>query len=78
MMILGGSVGIRLDPKFCQSFPFSTADVNTGLCLMLNREIRPSLYSVEIRTAQWPQMVNWYRHVLGLKVLVRVVDDATR
>jgi catechol 2,3-dioxygenase-like lactoylglutathione lyase family enzyme len=42
---------------------------------MLNREIRPSLYSVEIRTANWPQMVNWYRHVLGLKVLVRVVDD---
>ena len=36
---------------------------------------RPTLFSVEIRTAQWDEMVTWYRNVLGLRVLVRVVDD---
>ena len=36
---------------------------------------RPSLFSVELRTARWPDMVAWYRDVLGLRVLVRVVDD---
>jgi catechol 2,3-dioxygenase-like lactoylglutathione lyase family enzyme len=36
---------------------------------------RPSLFSVELRTARWPEMVEWYRNVLGLRVLVRVVDD---
>ena len=37
---------------------------------------RPSLFSVELRTARWPELVEWYRNVLGLRVLVRVVDDA--
>ena len=36
---------------------------------------RPTLFSVELRTAQWEHMVQWYRNVLGLRVLVRVVDD---
>ncbi|MDO7678031.1 MAG: VOC family protein [Pirellulales bacterium] len=36
---------------------------------------RPTLFSVELRTQQWPTMVEWYRCVLGLRVLVRVVDD---
>ena len=36
---------------------------------------RPALFSVELRTAQWEHMVQWYRNVLGLRVLVRVVDD---
>ena len=36
---------------------------------------RPTLFSVELRTAQWEHMVQWYRNVLGLLVLVRVVDD---
>jgi predicted enzyme related to lactoylglutathione lyase len=36
---------------------------------------RPSLFSVELRTAQWTTMVEWYRTVLGLRVLIRVVDD---
>ena len=36
---------------------------------------RPSLFSVELRTARWADLVEWYRNVLGLKVLVRVVDD---
>src|SRR6056300_1115598 len=36
---------------------------------------RPTLFSVELRTAQWDEMVTWYRNVLGLRVLVRVIDD---
>ena len=36
---------------------------------------RPSLFSVELRTARWVELVEWYRTVLGLRVLVRVVDD---
>ena len=36
---------------------------------------RPQLFSVELRTARWEELVAWYREVLGLRVLVRVVDD---
>ncbi len=36
---------------------------------------RPGLYCIELRTADWPASVDWYRNALGLKVLVRVVDD---
>lgn len=36
---------------------------------------RPSLYSVELRTARWVELVEWYRNVLGLRVLIRGVDD---
>ena len=36
---------------------------------------RPSLFSVELRTAQWPELIEWYRNALGLRVLVRVVED---
>ena len=36
---------------------------------------RPQLFSVELRTAHWTDLVDWYRNVLGLRVLVRVVDD---
>ena len=36
---------------------------------------RPSLFSVELRTARWEELLDWYRNVLGLRVLVRVVDD---
>ena len=39
------------------------------------RPTPPSLFSVELRTARWPDLVEWYRSVLGLRVLVRVVDD---
>jgi predicted enzyme related to lactoylglutathione lyase len=35
----------------------------------------PQLFSVELRTSQWGALVEWYRSVLGLTVLVRVVDD---
>ena len=36
---------------------------------------RPGLFSVELRSAQWELLVAWYRSVLGLRVLVRVVED---
>ncbi len=39
------------------------------------RETRPSLYCVELRTSRWEEMVDWYRHAMGLRVLVRVVED---
>jgi predicted enzyme related to lactoylglutathione lyase len=35
----------------------------------------PGLYCIELRTSQWEALVDWYRNALGLKVLVRVVDD---
>jgi catechol 2,3-dioxygenase-like lactoylglutathione lyase family enzyme len=35
----------------------------------------PSLFSVELRTPRWELLVDWYRDILGLKVLLRVVDD---
>lgn len=36
---------------------------------------RPGLFSVELRSRQWDNVVAWYRNVLGLRVLVRVVED---
>jgi catechol 2,3-dioxygenase-like lactoylglutathione lyase family enzyme len=41
----------------------------------LRRDDSPGLYCIEIRTSNWPELVRWYRDVLGLRVLVRVVDD---
>jgi catechol 2,3-dioxygenase-like lactoylglutathione lyase family enzyme len=41
----------------------------------IRREDRPGLYCVELRTADWQASVEWYRRVLGLRVLVRVTDD---
>jgi predicted enzyme related to lactoylglutathione lyase len=41
----------------------------------IRREERPGLYCVELRTANWSSLVEWYRQVLGLRVLVRVIDD---
>ncbi len=39
------------------------------------RDFRPSLYCVELRTPQWERAVEWYREALGLRALVRVVED---
>jgi predicted enzyme related to lactoylglutathione lyase len=39
------------------------------------REDRAGLYCVELRTDKWEALVEWYREVLGLRVLVRVIDD---
>ena len=36
---------------------------------------QPSLFSVELRTPHWGRLVAWYREALGLRVLVRVIDD---
>ncbi len=35
----------------------------------------PGLYCVELRTSQWENSVRWYREALGLRVMVRVVED---
>ncbi len=35
----------------------------------------PSLFCVEIRTPRWAELVDWYRGALGLRVLMRGVDD---
>jgi predicted enzyme related to lactoylglutathione lyase len=39
------------------------------------KQSRPGLYCVELRTEHWTEAVKWYRESLGLKVLVRAVDD---
>jgi predicted enzyme related to lactoylglutathione lyase len=39
------------------------------------RDFRPGLYCVELRTSQWERAVQWYREALGLRALVRVVED---
>jgi catechol 2,3-dioxygenase-like lactoylglutathione lyase family enzyme len=41
----------------------------------IRRDQRPGLYCVELRSSNWERLVDWYRTVLGLRVLVRVVDD---
>jgi predicted enzyme related to lactoylglutathione lyase len=41
----------------------------------LRRPSGPGLYCVEIRTDNWLPLVDWYRQILGLRVLVRVIDD---
>ena len=41
----------------------------------IRRDERPGLYCIELRTPNWHALVEWYREVLGLRVLVRMVDD---
>jgi predicted enzyme related to lactoylglutathione lyase len=36
---------------------------------------QPSLYCVELRTAQWETALRWYREALGLRVMVRVPEE---
>lgn len=33
------------------------------------------LFAVELRTSRWAELVEWYRSVVGLRVLIRAVDD---
>ena len=35
----------------------------------------PELFSIELRTARWGELVEWYRNVIGLRVLIRALDD---
>lgn len=37
--------------------------------------LRAELFAVELRTARFEAMVAWYRDVLGLRSLLRVIDD---
>jgi predicted enzyme related to lactoylglutathione lyase len=41
----------------------------------IRRDDRPGLYCIELRTENWDALLDWYREVLGLRVLVRVIDD---
>jgi catechol 2,3-dioxygenase-like lactoylglutathione lyase family enzyme len=34
-----------------------------------------TLFAVELRSSRWEPLVAWYRDALGLRVLLRVVDD---
>jgi catechol 2,3-dioxygenase-like lactoylglutathione lyase family enzyme len=43
--------------------------------MALRRDDRPGLYCIELRTTRWQALVEWYRDVLGLRVLVRMIDD---
>ncbi len=65
------------DPRQPQPKPdrgsFPRSSLNMSIAYKLHR--RPGLYCIELRTSQWEQMVKWYREVLGLRVLVRAVDD---
>jgi len=36
---------------------------------------QPMLFCVELRSSRWAELVEWYRTVLGLRVLLRVIDD---
>lgn len=45
------------------------------MSLGFKRDHRPGLYCIELRTTQWELAVSWYREALGLRVLVRAVDD---
>src|SRR5581483_864312 len=40
-----------------------------------HRPDKPGLYCIELRTSKWQASLDWYRNVLGLQVLVRVVDE---
>ncbi len=53
------------------SFPRTSLNMSIGF----QREHRPGLYCIELRTTQWERAVKWYREALGLRVLVRAVDD---
>lgn len=33
------------------------------------------LFSIELRSSRWGEMIEWYRNVVGLKVLIRATDD---
>lgn len=37
--------------------------------------LRSDLFAVELRTARFGALVAWYRDVLGLRSLLRVIDD---
>ncbi len=43
--------------------------------MSIRRDDRPGLYCVELRTNKWEELVDWYREIIGLRVLVRVMDD---
>src|SRR5262245_19511993 len=53
----------------------ASAFTRSTMTISFKRDLRPGLYCVELRTEQWDRAVQWYRGALGLRVLVRAVDD---
>jgi catechol 2,3-dioxygenase-like lactoylglutathione lyase family enzyme len=37
--------------------------------------VAPALFCVELRTQRWEEALEWYRHRLGLRVLIRSSED---
>ncbi len=69
-----GEAGFSADADYT---PFATARISIVTIPHPHQPHphQPSLFSVELRTARWADLVEWYRDVLGLTVLLRVVDD---
>jgi predicted enzyme related to lactoylglutathione lyase len=63
------------DPHSHSTVLPSTTRSTRTMSIGFKQSQRPGLYCVELRTEQWTEVVKWYRESLGLKVLVRAVDD---
>ena len=63
------------DPRLNQANRGSSPRSSFSMSISYKTNRRPGLYCIELRTNAWEQMVKWYREVLGLRVLVRAVDD---
>lgn len=35
----------------------------------------PELYCIELRTARWQEMVDWYKHVVDLRSALRITEE---
>src|SRR5262245_19320207 len=63
------------DPKSLKTKRDNSARTIPAMSIGYKRDQRPGLYCVELRTDQWERAVQWYREALGMRVLVRAVDD---
>ena len=53
----------------------SPAFIHHSYFIILFRIGAVDLYAIELRTADWPRLVKWYREAIGLRVLLRVEED---
>lgn len=37
--------------------------------------MHPELYCIELRTRRWPELVDWYKNVIGLRSALRIAED---
>ncbi|HJT32903.1 MAG TPA: VOC family protein [Pirellulales bacterium] len=35
----------------------------------------PELYCIELRTARWQELVDWYKRVVGMRSALRIAED---